>query len=454
MADFVLRVLTPEIADGRYTTNDTIRDEADVAARGGFAAPLRRTGAYIALIFDDGASVDYTTVRPLLESKGVRGVFALVANNVGNSGVNWQQVQELQTNGHEIANHSANHVELTAANASLIQTEIYGAHQTFLDHDIRPGGFIYPQSGGGNALTQDATRALYTWAAQAGGGPDNTPPLDMYQITRTVYSSGTTLGTITGQIDAAVAGQYPLFLFTHPAGLPNMTVLTGIIDYAQAQGVPILTVSQIMAKVGNVFDASNPAKGTYTRIDSDGTLRTPEGGILVRSGGVTGFAATQIPNDYPAGKITIGSVSAAGNTDWPVTGVIGRIEVNRLESNSGYHTRTFVSSDGQKYFQWSNSTGTSWGSWSAPNRYRMSTSVSGTALAAQPSTFSVGRTEQPTSGTNPSGDTANGMLSTVRTGLAQEGYTYQEWHKYGVVSTWTRTATSTTAWTSWVQIAP
>ena len=69
---------------------------------------------FVVLTFDDGYKSQYTTVKPILDKYGYKGTFYVVCNYAQKEDtdrMNWNDIQNLQKQGHDIGSHSMNHAE-------------------------------------------------------------------------------------------------------------------------------------------------------------------------------------------------------------------------------------------------------------------------------------------------------------------------------------------------------
>jgi len=100
----------------------------------------------IVLTFDDGYRSDYEQAFPILQEYGFRAVHFLYVKKVGQpNGLTPQEIAELIAAGHEIGNHTYNHVEIhTLDQQRLLQEtqEAKTALEERLDTDIV--SFCYP----------------------------------------------------------------------------------------------------------------------------------------------------------------------------------------------------------------------------------------------------------------------------------------------------------------------
>jgi peptidoglycan/xylan/chitin deacetylase (PgdA/CDA1 family) len=127
------------------------------AMQAGVAMPSRS----IVITFDDGYTDGYQDAAPIIERHGFRGTFFIVGSRVDASPwyLNSEQLADLATRGHEIANHTWSHVDLTTlsladATAQIVRTEDLVATVTGLS----PVSLAYPY-GPANATAEAAAMA-------------------------------------------------------------------------------------------------------------------------------------------------------------------------------------------------------------------------------------------------------------------------------------------------------
>lgn len=107
---------------------------------------LRFPDKTFVIVIDDGKPDGYHNGYPILEKHGFEAVFAVVVERVSASpiGMTWDQLRELEANGHEIANHSMTHANLGAKDARLWR-EIELSSQILAEQlGHRPKTFVYP----------------------------------------------------------------------------------------------------------------------------------------------------------------------------------------------------------------------------------------------------------------------------------------------------------------------
>ncbi len=106
--------------------------------------------AGISFTYDDGMLCHYTDVAPQLEKRGFRGTFWIIGANMGKDDkgypwMNWEQVAELSRRGHEMSNHSWNHLSMPSLSKEELMREIFMCDSALeVATGKRPITFCYP----------------------------------------------------------------------------------------------------------------------------------------------------------------------------------------------------------------------------------------------------------------------------------------------------------------------
>ena len=68
----------------------------------------------VILSFDDGYEDNWRVVLPMLQERGMKAVFYVVTNDIGQPGyMTWDNLFDLEHSGMEVGSHTANHIPLT-----------------------------------------------------------------------------------------------------------------------------------------------------------------------------------------------------------------------------------------------------------------------------------------------------------------------------------------------------
>ena len=79
----------------------------------------------IILTFDDGYEDNWRVVLPMLEERGMKAVFYMVTNSIGQPGyLTWDNLFDMERRGMEIGSHTANHLPLTTLSPEKQREEL------------------------------------------------------------------------------------------------------------------------------------------------------------------------------------------------------------------------------------------------------------------------------------------------------------------------------------------
>jgi peptidoglycan/xylan/chitin deacetylase (PgdA/CDA1 family) len=175
------------LKDNGYTT--LTMAQVDQVLLGTMPAPAKP----VALTFDDGFIDFYTAAAPLFRQSGLTATDYIPTQMVGSGRpiyMTWEQVQELDRQGFEMAAHSQNHVDISRVNINRAKIEISGSKADLeqrlghlvVDWAYPYGGYnavvaaLVQQAGFASATTtnpgayHDAAQMLTLTRLRAGGG--------------------------------------------------------------------------------------------------------------------------------------------------------------------------------------------------------------------------------------------------------------------------------------------
>jgi peptidoglycan/xylan/chitin deacetylase (PgdA/CDA1 family) len=100
----------------------------------------------VILNFDDGRKSQFTEAKPILDKYGFKATFYIVCNYVGNKPgyMNWSEVNQLNSEGHDIESHTMNHADLSHASKKSLEYQIGRSKECLQQHGINVTNFAYP----------------------------------------------------------------------------------------------------------------------------------------------------------------------------------------------------------------------------------------------------------------------------------------------------------------------
>jgi peptidoglycan/xylan/chitin deacetylase (PgdA/CDA1 family) len=139
------------ILAGSSTGNVTIAAAAATARNmSSISWPANTTGNVIVLTFDDAWKSQYTSAAPILDKYDYKATFFIVCNYVEKDGsrMSWQEIENLQNNGHDIQAHTMNHKDLTKLSAKDLDYELGQSKHCLRNHAINSTVMATPYNEG------------------------------------------------------------------------------------------------------------------------------------------------------------------------------------------------------------------------------------------------------------------------------------------------------------------
>ena len=134
-----------ELAAGTYTAQ---AQQEDVAANTGFspAKTFRVAPVIVSLMFDDGTENQYQARAMLAAHGGIDATFFVNSSVIGNNPfyMTWQQLNDLYSDGSEIAGHTMYHADLTASDPDEAARQVCYDRNNILQHGFPVTNFAYP----------------------------------------------------------------------------------------------------------------------------------------------------------------------------------------------------------------------------------------------------------------------------------------------------------------------
>jgi peptidoglycan/xylan/chitin deacetylase (PgdA/CDA1 family) len=222
---------------------------------------------FASLTFDDGYYSAYSKGIPILDAAGIKCTFYTITtlvNDTYDGYVTQAQLQTLYKNGHEIGNHTRTHPDLTLVTPTQLTSETSGAEGDFaaLFNLPAPQTFAYPYDQYNDTVVAAVQASGVRGARDSdyGGANNATSNPFLLDSQPSEYDLGTdNVATVTGWIQQAVANRMWVIILWHrvdetgnPISVPS-TVIQGVVDYINANGVYVATDSE-----GLVIENMNP----------------------------------------------------------------------------------------------------------------------------------------------------------------------------------------------------
>lgn len=422
----------------------------------------------VTFIDDDGSSQVYTALKPIFDSKNIKGNLSIIAGFLDTTNFLTRiQLDELYNDGWAILGHAydvlTNLGDPLYANDNDLKYQIYDGCKLLLEsYGYEVDGFVYPQSVSDFRI-RNMTKLYYDYAFSKLGINDDTL-MDTMQIRRISIGSldnptingnsdSNTLDYYKACVDYAVANNSWIAFTTHIA-TTNATQrqhLADLIDYIKSLNV-LITDTKTAHKIhSNKVFTGDVEGGTYTIISKNGKLY--DSNQIFYSLELNAYASTTLIEEYPYG-ISVFYVNSFGNSGYPknASGIVQTYKVGAL---SGYYYQEFKRYlSPEKFIRYVNFDG-SWSIWEEITDIRVLESNKYN-LTNVPNDFRLGVTSCTVSNSNTSWGTSPfiALGTLVNYKLSTSGNeTYQEYFVRGQSVNWRRVWNPVTAqWGAWFQL--
>lgn len=235
-----------------------------------FSAPATAAQTVVSLNFDDGTA-DQNAARSILAPRGMIATFYISTGKIGASGfLSWSELAALNADGHEIAGHTLDHVDLTAVDSAEARRQVCDDRTNLTARGFIARSFAYPYGEYDSAVETIVQECGYASGRAAFGlrnitAPNDSrpyagsiPPPDPYAVlTPCCIDSATPLSALQNYITQAEnngGGWVPLVLHRvcDGCGEPSISpaTLAALLDWLQpraSHGTVVRTVSQVIS---------------------------------------------------------------------------------------------------------------------------------------------------------------------------------------------------------------
>ena len=214
-------------------------------------SPYFKKSCAFAWVDDDGSKGFLTTLKPLLDARGMKCTLGVITDRVGtNTYLDKSELLELQENGYEIVSHTATH-------SSGIFKDNLAISETIIEDDLKrsqewlfKNGFtgydklIFPWGNFGNYSIKykSIARKFFKYACNALGSYNKTPVDNMY-MDRYFIMKTMNIDSIKAKIDETIANNGLLIFGSHSYSSSefNKEFFETVIDYVISKGYEITT---------------------------------------------------------------------------------------------------------------------------------------------------------------------------------------------------------------------
>lgn len=369
--------------------------------------------SFVTFVDDDGYTKHYTDIAPLLESKGFRGVTAVITGAINTANkMTGAQLRDLQSRGHEIASHSHDHLAFDSLTSDELDYQCKKSRDTLIDLGIQINNMVYAFGQTGGAEGRRIVKKYYKTGITTNTTGNTTQNSDLkneFELYR-VQADTETLDNLKARIDDCKANNTWLIFMIHSSSMApsQLVVLSDLMDYINSQGVTVGTINDALNKFGNSVSIGGKK---YIKILGDGDVYSNAIGTVFKnkSEGYNIDLSTPI-KFFEKDKFTYSSFFVGNGVNFPGSGE-GVLETFHCSVMAkSYQKWTPYNSNNFYIRKW---TGTievgSWDNWRS--NYKSTVLTGETFAANETKTYTIDLSDM-----GPDISTSTGVLATCRNG--------------------------------------
>lgn len=276
-------------------------------------------GTRVILAFDDEYIGQYDKAYPIMAANNQKGTLFLSTSRVGLAGrMTLANIQTLHLAGWDVSNHTLNHIDLTTANATTLESEVSGGYDWLVANGFggTAGMFAYPYGLYNDAVVAEVSEKHYMARATVLGSfqahliPDGASE---YYLKTLVSGNITDTNTTKATIDAVILQNGLLILTFHDivdSDADNLEeyltakfqIISDYLAAKQALGLLVVeTLSQYYREVG-----TSPSVAT---LPFGNIILGGDGVSVLLSGSLSSLGSTPIGSCW----VEYGATSALGS---------------------------------------------------------------------------------------------------------------------------------------------
>lgn len=207
----------------------------------------------VSIVFDDGWKTQLDTV-PILDRYGFKATFAIITSYAGSrpAYMDWDQIQKLASNQHDIECHSLNHVSLNNVSEDVLVRELEESKKILRERGFDSELFIYPFGDGyDNTTVKNCVSTHYLAARCLNATKYNLDTGDRYMITSYGIENDTSMEDFVSYVQGASGGLIAV-IYYHQIGEGNASTIIPLskfeeeMAYLNATGYSVRTLRELL----------------------------------------------------------------------------------------------------------------------------------------------------------------------------------------------------------------
>ena len=309
---------------------------------------------YCIFIDDDGRIEFLTKLKPIFDKKGIKCNIAIQTSRVGSESkyLSWNEINELSREGYEISSHGHEHKKIGNITDKEALFELKESKRILNEKGYKARAFVY-----GDGCDYSDTRArelvkkYYECGIATQHGNSNIYPLDSFCMSR--WSITRPLTELKTKVDLCESEKNVTIFMCHAwdtaLTTEKLAEIEELIDYIKTKNIEIITLEQMLDKVGNVIEIGNPNTSMRYAVSKTGVTVSGRSAIPTFDYNVNNEFLEKSIDDFSSPSINIGRVSSKAIGTFP-NGTNGNaiITVYKYSSSDyrfNYRTLQYVGSE-------------------------------------------------------------------------------------------------------------
>jgi peptidoglycan/xylan/chitin deacetylase (PgdA/CDA1 family) len=236
------------ITDARFIIGSKAATTVNVTLDNFVIIPSVYTGK-VTFRFDDGLTSAYTVAKPILDIYGYAGVSSVITHNIGLTNyMNVTQLTALQNAGWDIVSHGDHHYQMDSISTANATAEMVNSRNILINNGFAKGARYYVPPYGQWVVHDTLAKTYYDGQFITRPSYDNVLVSDTYRNGSILeITDATSLATIKGYIDNVKTYRAWVTFLIHGVTPAVAILLDDTVDYINAQGVDVVTFSDIFA---------------------------------------------------------------------------------------------------------------------------------------------------------------------------------------------------------------
>jgi len=325
------------------------------------------------IVDDDCRNEAYLILKPMLESRGIKGTFALITGEIGiPQRMPLSQILEMKSKGHEFISHTHTHQKLTTLTDNQVVDEFKNSVKVLKKYGMTSDIIAYPNGAYNKNIIEIAKK--YFKCAMITGTWHNSKPLHTYTLSRLGVGAWgfSDFASIKSRIDTMIADKTLCILMTHVGDntAQQNSLIEQTLDYIIGLGHKIKTFSEAYEEHKNILEYgeyNNDNDMSQFAIGVNGVIGGNGANPVITTLKVDSVSSTTSATNFANKKLTYCKISNSNATGFPKN-IGGTLVTNRISDDDIFINQEYTPYlTIERYFRYWNPYTPAWSKWYLAN---------------------------------------------------------------------------------------